>query len=109
MAYDKDLAQRIREALGGTPGLTERAMFGGIGFMVHGNMACGILNEELMVRVGPERHGDALARPHVRVFDLTGRPMKGWVVVSSQGLASADSLRAWLDEGVAYAKSLPEK
>lgn len=81
MAYDQGLAQRVREALAGQPGLTERAMFGGIGFMVYGNMACGILKDELMVRVGPEGM-EALQRPGARVFDLTGRPMKGWVVVS---------------------------
>lgn len=109
MAYDKALAERVREALAGQPGLTERAMFGGVGFMVHGNMACGILKDELMVRVGPEKGTEALQRPGVRVFDLTGRAMKGWVVVSPEGLGTPEALKSWVDEGVAFATSLPEK
>lgn len=84
-------------------------MFGGLGFMVHGNMACGILNDALMVRVGPERHDEALAKPHVYVFDMTGRPMKGWVVVSPEGLRTPEALKGWVDEGVSFATSLPEK
>ena len=77
MVYDEGLAQRLREQLDEEPGLTEREMFGGIGFMLDGNMAAGVLGDELLVRVGPQGHDQAMADPHTRVFDLTGRPMKG--------------------------------
>ena len=84
MAYDEGLAHRVREVLRDLPGLVEKKMFGGIGFLVHGNMACGVNGDELIVRVGPEGYQEALARPHARPFDMTGRPMKGWVWVASE-------------------------
>ena len=105
MAYDEGLAARVRDALAGQPGLTEKAMFGGLGFLIHGNMACGIHNDSLMVRVGPEKHADALARPGVKVFDMTGRPMKGWVVVSPDGFGTPQDLTHWVGEGVTFAKT----
>ena len=82
MAYDEGLAQRIREALDELrpPALVEKKMFGGIGFMVQGNMACGVNKDKLIVRVGPAGYQEALTRPHAMVFDITGRPMKGWVM-----------------------------
>lgn len=109
MAYDEGLAQRLREALADADGLTERRMFGGIAFMLHGNMAVGVTSDELMVRVGPERYDEALARTHARVFDMTGRPMRGWVVVAAEGLADDPSLAAWVQIGADYARSLPPK
>ncbi len=109
MAYDEGLAQRIREVLGEQPGLVEKKMFGGIGFMVHGNMACGVHKDALIVRVGPERYEEALARPHTRPFDITGRPMKGWVMVTSDGYESDDALKGWVQQGVDFALSLPAK
>ena len=109
MAYDEALAQRIRAALPNVPGLAEKKMFGGIGFLVHGNMACGVSKEGLMVRIKPESTEAALARPSVRVFDMTGRPMKGWILVEPAGLQSDDDLKDWVDQGVAFAQSLPPK
>ncbi len=109
MAYDEGLAQRIREALGELPGLVEKKMFGGIGFMVQGNMACGVNKDDLIVRVGPERYEEALARAHTRPFDMTGRPMKGWVMVSADGYESADALKSWVQQGVQFALTLPPK
>ncbi len=109
MAYDEGLAQRIQDALADADGLTERRMFGGIAFMLHGNMAVGVSGDELMVRVGPDRYDDALAQPHARVFDMTGRVMRGWVVVASEGIADDAALDAWIQRGADYARSLPPK
>jgi hypothetical protein len=109
MAYDEGLAQRVREALGELPGLTEMRMFGGIGFMLQGNLACGVQKDELIVRVGPERYQGALESPYTRPFDFTGRPMKGWVMVTSGGLASDEDLEGWVQQGVDFALSLPPK
>ena len=109
MAYDEGLAQRIREALADADGLTERRMFGGIAFMLHGNMAVGISGDELMVRVGPEAYDAALAQPRARVFDMTGRAMRGWVVVAAEGIADDAALGEWVQQGADYARSLPPK
>jgi TfoX/Sxy family transcriptional regulator of competence genes len=109
MAYDEGLAQRIREVLGELPGLVEKKMFGGIGFMVHGNMACGVHKDALIVRVGPEGHEEALARPHTRPFDITGRAMKSWVMVVSDGYESDEALEDWVQQGLDFALSLPPK
>jgi len=109
MAYDEGLAQRVREELGGLPGYVEKKMFGGIGFMLHGNMACGVNGENLIVRVGPEGYERALAEPHTKQFDMTGRPMKGWVVVSGEGCEAEGDLQAWVQKGVEFALSLPAK
>ena len=109
MAYDELLAIRMRAALGPTPGLVEKKMFGGIGFLLNGNMACGVHKDYLIVRVGPESHAAALARPHTRPFDMTGRPMAGWVMVAPQGCATEQALKTWLEEGLTFTRSLPEK
>ena len=82
MAYDEDLAERVLGVLGGKPGLTQRKMFGGLAFMLRGNLACGVLRNDLMVRVPKDGYEAMLARPHVREMDFTGRPMRGWVVVT---------------------------
>ena len=109
MAYDEGLAQRIRELLAEQPGLAEKRMFGGIAFLVQGNMACGVSGEDLMVRVGPEQQDEVMARPYVRPFDLTGRPMKGWVLVAAEGCEDDATLAAWVGRGVEFALSLPPK
>ena len=109
MAYSEELADRVRDELVAEKELTEREMFGGIGFMISGNMCCGVIGEELMVRVGPELHHDALIRPHAREFDFTGRPMKGWVTVGRDGVADDGDLELWVRLGLAFAKSLPPK
>ncbi len=84
-------------------------MFGGIGFMVDGNMAVGVGDDDLMVRVGKETYEEALTRPGVREFDMSGRPMRGWVLVSDKGYSTDADLKYWLDRGVSYATSLPPK
>ena len=109
MAYDEGLAQRIREALDELPGLVEKKMFGGVGFIIQGNMACGVNKDKLIVRVGPERHEETMQRPHTRPFDITGRPMKGWVRVEADGYQSDDDLKDWVQQGVAFAQTLPPK
>ena len=109
MPYDQDLAQRIRKIIGDAPGLTEKEMFGGVGFLLHGNMACGVHKDRLIVRVGPANHEQALAAPHARPFDITGRPMKGWVMVEAGGFAAEKSLREWVRMGVEFARTLPPK
>lgn len=109
MAYDQGLAQRMREELDQLPNLSERQMFGGIGFMVNGNMACGVNKEEMIVRVGPENYDQALKKPHTRVFEFTGRPMKGWVMIAPEGYESDEDLKYWIEQGVSFAQSLPEK
>ena len=109
MAYNEELALKVREALGDREGLTERKMFGGLGFMLNGNMCCGIVSDDLMVRVGADNHQDALAQPHARPMDFTGRAMKGFVYVDVQGLQEDDALEQWLERGVAFAQSLPKK
>ena len=110
MAYDEDLANRVRELLAGEAGLTEKAMFGGLGFMLHGNIAVGISSgSELMVRVGPDGTDDALAKPHTRIFDMTGRPMKGWILVAEEGLKTRRDLSAWVKRGTDFARTLPRK
>jgi len=109
MPYDVDLELRIRHALGGLAGLTDKRMFGGIGFLVYGNMACGVHKDALIVRVGPEDYDRALARPHARPFDITGRPMKGWVMVDREAYASDEALREWVWQGVDFALTLPPK
>lgn len=109
MAYDEGLAERIRERLGADPGIAEKRMFGGIAFLYQGNMAVGVTGHDLMVRVGPDATDAALARPGARIFDMTGRPMRGWVVVAGEAVAEDDALGAWIDEGHAFAASLPPK
>jgi TfoX/Sxy family transcriptional regulator of competence genes len=109
MAYDEGLAQRVREVLGERPGLVERKMFGGIGFMIRGNMACGVREDRLIIRVGPDDYQRAVMEPHTRPFDMTGRPMTGWVFVVPEGYASGDDLRAWVQQGLDFALTLPPK
>ena len=109
MAYNEMLAQRVFAGLTDTPGITEKKMFGGVGYLVNGNMACGVNKDDLIVRVGPVAYEDALAEDYTRPFDFTGRPMTGWVVVEAAGYRSDESLQAWLVRGLSFAQSLPPK
>jgi hypothetical protein len=109
MAYDEALAQRVRDELGGEPGFVEKAMFGGVGFLLDGNMAAGVRGDDLMVRVGPDAAEAASALPHARESYMGERLMKGWILVAPAGVAGADGLRAWLARGSAFARSLPAK
>ncbi|MGH3013025.1 MAG: TfoX/Sxy family protein [Gaiellaceae bacterium] len=108
MAFDEELADRVRVLLADEAGLAERKMFGGLAFMINGNMACGIMREELMLRLGAEGADAALERPHVRPMDFTGRPMTGMVYVERAGLDDVE-LRSWVTQATAFARSLPPK
>jgi TfoX/Sxy family transcriptional regulator of competence genes len=109
MAYDEALAQKVRTYLQGNALVTESRQFGGIGFLVRGNMAVGVLGSDLLVRVGPDRHDEAMKSPHAKPFALTGRPAKGWLLVKPAGLKNAPSLRKWVELGLAFAVTLPAK
>ena len=109
MAYDEGLAQRVREALATRAGVTEKKMFGGLCFLVRGHMACGIVGNELMVRTGPHAWADALAQPHAREMDFTGRALRGFVYVDSPGIEDDDALGTWVRRGTDYAASLPPR
>jgi TfoX/Sxy family transcriptional regulator of competence genes len=109
MAYDEALAERVRELLSARPDVSERKMFGGIAFMVAGNMACGVLGGDLIVRLGDEEGEKALAEDGVRPFDFTGKPMKRIVYVSPERTSDAAGLAEWVEAGADYAASLPAK
>jgi TfoX/Sxy family transcriptional regulator of competence genes len=108
MAYDEALAARVRDALAARTEFTEQAMFGGLAFMVNTHMACGAMRDDLMVRVGKENHGEALARgAHEMAF--TGRPMRSMVIVPAAALTDAEVLESWVDQAVRFAQSEPPK
>ncbi len=109
MAYDEDLAERVRAALGPVEGVTEIRMFGGLCYTVGGNMAVGIAKDELMVRLSHEEGDEALEEPHVRPMDFTGKPMRGFLFVAPEGIRTEKMLQTWVDRGVAYASTLPPK
>ena len=109
MAFDEKLAERIRTQLGKTSGVSEKKMFGGLAFLMNGNMCCGVHGKEMIVRLDPAHTEEALSKPHTRVFDLTGRPMKGWILVQTEGLVTEAMLARWIKLGLAYASSLPIK
>lgn len=107
--YDEALAERIRPHLAGQSGVEERKMFGGIAFLLDGHMCCGIIRDSLMARVGAAQYEEALALPHARPVDITGRPMTGMVMVDPAGFESDADLAAWVDRGVRFASTLPPK
>jgi TfoX/Sxy family transcriptional regulator of competence genes len=109
VAYSDELVERVRDRLVETKGVTELKMFGGWGVTVHGNMAVGVMDNDLIVRVGPEAFDAALRRPGARPFDFTGRPMTGWVFVDGATVSNTRSLNRWVDQGVTFAQSLPRK
>jgi hypothetical protein len=109
MAYDERLADRVRELLADESGLAERKMFGGLAFLLDGNMAVGLSGDELMVRVGAEGMDEALAREHVRPFEMSGRPTRGFVLVAPEGVRTKRQLAAWVGRGVTFARGLPPK
>jgi TfoX/Sxy family transcriptional regulator of competence genes len=109
MAYSEQLAERIRAALGGRDGVTERKMFGGVGWMLNGNMACGTMGDDLLVRVAPGAGDLVLAEPGVRPMEMGKRTMRGFVVVDSATIADEDEFARWIDAGAAHAASLPPK
>ena len=109
MAYDETFAARIRDNLSHHSSIAERKMFGGLAFMLSGNMCCCVTEHGLMVRVGPDAYENALSQPHAGLMDLTGRPMKGWVLIQLEGLASDAALSQWVQRGAEFAATLPPK
>ena len=109
MPYNEDLASRVRVALAPLEGLTEKKMFGGLAFMLNGNMCVGVTNDDLMIRVGLEEHENLLGLPHARPMDFTGRPMKGFVFVGLEGTQKDEGLKEWVGRGVGFARTLPKK
>jgi hypothetical protein len=109
MAYDKGLAQRVREILEDEPGFAEKNMFGGICFLLFGNMVCGIIKDDLIVRVGADRYAEMLKMPHTKKFDLTGKAMKGWVMVLAAALDSDEELNDWVQRARSFVRTLSPK
>jgi TfoX/Sxy family transcriptional regulator of competence genes len=109
MAYDENLAARIRDLLGPRADLEAKKMFGGLCFLIGGNMACGVLNRDFIAKVDPERHDALLEKPGARPFDFSGRPMKGILYVGPDGVKAAKDLRFWVELSLAHALSKPPK
>jgi len=108
MAYNDKLAERLRSELKGVP-FVEKKMFGGVGFLIHGNMAVGVYKDDLIVRLGPAKYDKLLKKSGAKPFDITGRPMKGWLMVEPNGCRTAKQLSTWVKEGVEFALTLPAK
>ncbi|HEY2253015.1 MAG TPA: TfoX/Sxy family protein [Planctomycetaceae bacterium] len=109
MTYSDPLALRVRHALHATRGIVEKKMFGGLAFLWHGRLLVGVWHDGLIVRLGPERASTALREPDVGKFDITGRPMKGWVLVDAGGLDSEERLAQWIDQALDFVGTLPAK
>jgi hypothetical protein len=109
MPYDAGLAQRLRESLTDVPDLSEKKMFGGLAFLVAGNLCVGVIGDELVARVGPDGFPAAVERAGARVFDFSGRPMKGWVMVRPEGFEDDDALGDWVGRSLTFARSLPPR
>jgi TfoX/Sxy family transcriptional regulator of competence genes len=109
MAYDEGLAQRVREQMARRAGVTEKKMFGGLAFLMHGNMSVGVLGDDLIVRLDPADYERALEKPGARVFDLTGRPMKGWLMVDAGAIDDDDALAGWVGSATRFVDALPAK
>jgi TfoX/Sxy family transcriptional regulator of competence genes len=107
VAYDQQLAARVRTALAERARVTEKKMFGGLSFMLEDQLCCGVLRDQLVVRVGPEQYGQAVAQPHVRPMDFTGRPSTGMVYVAREGLVDDLALRAWVQRAADYVAAHP--
>lgn len=109
MAYNETLAARVRMTLAGRMQVTEKKMFGGLTFMLRGNMCCGVVKDDLVVRVGPVNQDEALAEPNARPMDFTGRPLRGMVYIGPEGYRNDEELRHWVDQALSFALSLPPK
>jgi TfoX/Sxy family transcriptional regulator of competence genes len=109
MAFSEALAARIRQRLARCKNVEEKRMFGGVGFLLNGNLLVGVWKDSLVVRLGPDEGDEALKEPHVKEFDITGRPMKGWVLVEPQGVEGDDQLTGWIERAVKFVRALPTK
>jgi hypothetical protein len=108
MAYDLNLAERIRAGMQGVP-FIEKKIFGGVGFIVQGNLACGVHKEDMVVRVNPAKHASLLKRNHVKPFAISGRPMQGWLLVEADGCKTSKQLSTWINTSIDFALTLPPK
>ena len=109
MAFSEPLAARLRGALARKKGVEEKRMFGGVGFLLNGNLLVGVWKASLVVRLGPAEGEEPLKEPHVKEFDITGRPMKGWVLVEPQGVEDDDQMSAWIQRAAKFVGKLPAK
>jgi TfoX/Sxy family transcriptional regulator of competence genes len=109
MAYSESLARRIRQIVARRRGITEKKMFGGICYLLHGNMCVGVWKDSLIARLGSERGDKALLEPHVKKMDITGKPMKGWVLVEPDGVESDERLSNWIEQAIEFVRTLPQK
>lgn len=109
MPFDENLADRLRLLLPRRAGFVEKKMFGGIGHLWHGNMCVAVWKQFLIARLGPENYRTALAEPHAVEFDVTGKPMRGWVMIEPEGVARDADLQAWVERAVAFVRTLPPK
>ncbi len=109
MVYDTSHAERVQKLIGRRKGISQKKMFGGLGFLLYGNMCVGIWREFLILRVGPDAYRTALEQADTRQFDITGRPMRGWIMVEPNGYATAAQLRMWIDMAFDFVRSLPPK
>ena len=109
MAYDETLAARIRQSLARHKNVENKKMFGGIGFLLNGNMLVGVWKDSLIARVGSDEYEHAVLEPHVKQFDITGKPMKGWVLVEPQGVVEDDQLNEWIQRALKFVAKLPAK
>ena len=109
MAFDENLAARIRTALARKKSIEEKKMFGGVGFLLNGNALAGVWKDRLVARLGSDEGEAALREPHVRAFDITGRPMRNWVVVEPEGVEDEDHLKGWIQRAVKFVGKMPAK
>ena len=109
MAFDEALAARIRDALARRRNIEEKKMFGCVCFLLNGNALAGVWKDRLIARLGPDEGEAALREPHVRAFDITGRPMRNWVAVEPEGIEDDDQLKAWVERATKFVRTLPKK
>src|SRR5262245_45528513 len=109
MPFDETLAQRIRQRLARRKNIEEKRMFGGVAFLLNGNLLVGVWKQSLVVRLGEDEGEDALLEPHVKAFDITGKPMKNWVLVEPEGIANDDQLSGWIERAVKFVRTLAAK
>ena len=109
MPFDENLAARIRKTFARKKGIEEKKMFGGVGFLLNGNMLVGVWKDSLCVRLGPDQAEEALLEPHVKAFDITGKPMKNWILVEPEGVEDDDQLKGWIEQATKFVNALPRK
>ena len=109
MAFDESLAARIRDILARRKGIEEKKMFGCVGFLLNGNVLVGVWKDSLIVRLGPEEGEKALKEPHVKPFDITGKPMRGWALIEKEGVADEDQLNDWIRRAMQFVAGMPSK